>query len=223
MNTYRIVLLISLFLFQIANVCFAQNVNWKRVSPENKHLVHAGFGFNFGTGASLGYGYRLNTGLPILLNAEVSAPFGNNLFDDFKSKVGGQAALWQSGNFAASVKIYGVFRRYASDYVRLENFGSEMGAVLGFYKRNWYVAADLVFDKAITTHVHHSPVMLEINPGVRNGWYIPTGGNFFYGIQTGWSFGRNDLNLSAGKIISQDFKTAPAMPLYFQLGYNRRF
>ena len=65
--------------------------------------------------------------------------------------------------------------------------------------------------------------MRENNPSVRDGWYVPTGGNFFYGIQSGVSFGRNDLHVSVGKSVTQDFKTTPAPPLYFQIGYNRRF
>lgn len=223
MKTYRISFLSLLLLFQVSIACFAQNINWKQVSPENKHLIYAGAGLNFGAVASVGYGYQLNTPLPILVNTEFSAPFGNNIFDDFKTKLGGQAQVWHGGNFSAAVKIYGVFRRYESTLVRMENFGSETGAVLGFYKRKWYVAAEFDFDKAITTHVHHSPVMLDDNPSVRDGWYIPTGGNALYGIQTGLSFGKNDLSLSLGKMVTQDFKTAPTLPFYLQLGYGLRF
>ena len=49
-------------------------------------------------------------------------------------------------------------------------------------------------------------------------------GNFAYGIQTGLVLGqKNDLNLKIGRVISQNFKTEPTLPFYFQLGYNCRF
>jgi hypothetical protein len=64
----------------------------------------------------------------------------------------------------------------------------------------------------------------ENYPNAKDGWYEPaTGGNFYYGVQTGYSFGNNDVTLKAGKVIQQDFKTDPVIPFYFQLGYNRRF
>jgi len=128
----------------------------------------------------------------------------------------------RAGNFSAGIKVNGVFRRYESAYVTMSGFGSETGAVLGFYKQKWFVAADVVFDKAITTYVDHSAIMEENNPEVQGGWYVPTGGNLLYGIQAGYSFGKNDLVLSLGKAVTQDFKTTPTIPFYFQLGFNRR-
>lgn len=215
-----------LFLFFLAlgsGVGTAQNVNWKETNPENKNLIYANVGFQYGSVASVGYGYRINTIFPILVNAEISAPFGDRLFDDLKSRLGGQIRFWQAGRFSAAVKVYGVYRRYESDFVRLSSFGSETDAVFGFYQRKWYAAAEIGFDKAITTQVKHSRVMLDNNPSLRNGWYVPTGGNFNYGIQTGLTFRKSDVYLSVGKMVTQDFKTTPTIPLYFQLGYGRRF
>lgn len=104
------------------------------------------------------------------------------------------------------------------------NFGSEFAGVAGYYKSRWYMAGEVSFDKAIVTHIKHLPVALENNPDLTTGWYIPTGGNFAYGIQSGLVLGqKNDLNLKIGRVISQNFKTAPTLPFYSQLGYYRRF
>lgn len=223
MHFNRISLMTLLSFIQVSTLCLAQNVNWNRATPDNHHLVYANAGLNYGAIASLGYGYQLNIAVPVLLSAEFSIPFGHQPFDDLKSKLGGQVALLRAGNFSASVKAYGLFRRYESRLVRLESFGSETGAVFGYYKRKWFLAAELSFDKAITTHLVHGEAMRENNPGLKDGWYIPTGGNLQYGIQAGYSFGKNDLHLSAGKIVAQDFKAAPTLPFYLQLGCNRRF
>ena len=76
MNKYRISRPFFPLLLLISGVCFGQNVDWKRISPENKHLIYATAGFYFGTIASVGYGYRLKASPSILLNAEFSCPFG---------------------------------------------------------------------------------------------------------------------------------------------------
>ena len=55
---------------------------------------------------------------------------------------------------------------------------------------------------------------------MKDGWYEPTGGNFYYGLKTGLSLKRNDIYLKAGKILAQDLKTKPPMPFYVELGYN---
>jgi hypothetical protein len=41
-------------------------------------------------------------------------------------------------------------------------------------------------------------------------------------LQTGFSFGRNDIYLKGGKLVTQDFSTTPLLPYYFQVGYNIR-
>ncbi|HEY0680196.1 MAG TPA: hypothetical protein VGD17_18050, partial [Chitinophagaceae bacterium] len=71
-----------------------------------------------------------------------------------------------------------------------------------------------------TTHIKHSSLMKQYNPDVQTGWYIPTGGNFFYGLQGGYSFGRNDLFAKVGKTVTQDLKTRAMVPYYFQVGWN---
>jgi hypothetical protein len=158
------------------------------------------------------------------LNAEYSEPAGKVFFDDFKTKVGAQINWFHTNHFYASTRIQGVFRRYQNEYARLLNFGSDMAATIGYYKQHWFVAGETGFDKAIVTHFKHS-VAYKLNfPGVKDGWYEPaTGGNFYYGIQGGYSFYKHDIYIKLGKIIEQDFKSNPSLPVYAQLGYNYKF
>ena len=212
---------ISLF-FLIALNSFSQNINWSNLMNEQKHIISLNVGLLYGTTIGVGYGYKLDTKFPVMLNAEFSTTFGDNIFDDFKTKIGAQAEVFKMGGFSTTLKAYGVFRRFENDNARLLNFGSELSAVSGYYKPNWYVAGEFGFDKAIVTHIKHSAVLKNYSPGIKSGWFIPTGGNFFYGIQSGFSFGRNDLNLKVGSLITQDFKTAPNLPYYFEIGINRK-
>ena len=172
---------------------FAQNINWKNLQPSQKHIVNFNIGFDNATVVGVGYGYQLGTKMPLILNIEYSMPFGDNNFDDLKTKIGGQLNIIHSGNFFATVKAYGVIRRYENELTRMINFGSEFSATAGLYKQKWFVAGEFGFDKAIITNFRHSDIMKEYNPGVESGWYIPNGGNFNYGLQAGYSFHRHDL------------------------------
>ena len=203
-------------------ICRAQQINWKNLGNKT-HIAGINVGWDYGAAAGIGYGQKLKTRLPLVLNLEYSSPFGNTVFDDFKTKLGGQAQVCQAGNFLVSLKAYGVFRRYQNDFVRLAGFGSEFSTDFGYYKSKWYVAGQCGFDKAITTEIKNSETMKAIYPGVRNGWYVPTGGNFSYGIVSGYTMSNSDVYIRLGRIVTQDFKTTPTVPLYLQLGFNTRF
>ena len=104
------------------------------------------------------------------------------------------------------------------------NFGSDFSGIVGYYRTHWFVAGEVGFDKAIVTNFKHSELYKDQYPDVVDGWYEPaTGGNFYYGLQAGFSFRKQDIYLRAGKILTQDYKTKPLIPYYGQLGCNIRF
>lgn len=224
MKTFKKYILIYVLIQFISSVN-AQTVNWAGLKEENKHIVNASLSLEYGVVCGLGYSYQINTRLfPIIANIEFSLPSGNKIFDDFKTKIGGQIRWIEISNFQLSTKIHGVFRRYENDFVRLLNFGSDLSAIVGYYRPGWFFAGEAGFDKAIVTHFRHSEIYKEQYPDVVDGWYEPaTGGNFYYGLQAGFSFRNQDIYLRAGKILTQDFKTAPLLPFFGQLGYNIKF
>ena len=214
---------IILFILLISKTSSAQQINWRNLQDNKPHIVNVYMGWDYSTVAGIGYGQKLKTKLPVVLNMEYSFPFGENIFDDFKTKLGGQAEVLKMDNFSVSVKAYGIFRRYENDLVRLVDFGSEFSTNFGYYKTNWYIAGEFGFDKAIATNIKNTDEMKTMYPDVQDGWYVPTGGNFNFGIVSGYSFKSNDLYVKIGKSMTQDFKTTPAVPYYLQIGYNRRF
>ncbi|GAA4462588.1 hypothetical protein GCM10023189_39450 [Nibrella saemangeumensis] len=203
----------------------AQTINWGSLKAENKQLITVNAGLEYGAVYGIGYGYKINNRLfPIIATVEYSAPTGDKPYDDFKTKIGGQIRWVKLNNFQFSTKLHGVFRSYQNELVRMLNFGSDLSGIAGYYRPNWFVAGELGFDKAIVTHFDHSQAYREQYPGVVDGWYEPaTGGNLYYGLQTGVSFRRHDISVRAGKLLRQDFKTAPMLPFYGQLGYTIRF
>lgn len=202
-----------------------QVYNWSGLSDDNKNVISLALGWEYSMNYGLGYGHQFKTRLfPVVTNIEYSFPSGNNILDDFKIKIGGQIRWIEFHHVQFSTKIYGVFRRYENDFVRLINFGSDMAGIIGYYRPKWFAAAETGFDKAIVTNFKHTDSYEEINPQVASGWYKPsTGGNFYFGLQTGVSIRKNDITSRIGMILTQDFKTSPMIPYYVQLGYNRRF
>lgn len=208
----------------ITNNSFSQNLNWENLKPENKHLLNINLGWDYGLVVGLGYGYQLNTKLPVVLNITYSGPMGENLIDDYKFEIGGQIRLLKYQDFAFTADMHGVFRRYENPMVSMLNFGSDVSGVIGYYKPGWFVAGEVGFDKAIVSHFNHSDIYKDYTyDDVKDGWYEPAAaGNFYYGLQTGFSVKQNDITLALGRVIAEDFKTTPLIPYYGRLGFNMK-
>jgi hypothetical protein len=196
-------------------------VNWENLKNNEKHILNINAGWEYSFVYGLSYGYHLDTKMPIILESSFSFASGEVIFDDFKTKIGGQINLYQIENFRFNTSLHGIYRRFGNPLLTLQNFGADATAIIGYYKPKWFVAGEFGFDQAIVTHFKHTDIYKEVYPDVKNGWYEPTtGGNFNFGIQAGYSFNRSDLTLRAGKIITEDFQTEPLIPFYFQIGYN---
>ncbi len=147
----------------ISGSSIAQTINWMSLKQEQKHTVSVNVGWDYATSLGVGYGYKLNTKIPITLNAQFSVPAGNNLSDDFKAKLGGQSRVFKAGNFQTTVMVYGIFRQFEkTNLVKFQNFRGEFKGVAGYYKPTWFVAAEFGFDKAIVTHIKNSQIWNNI-------------------------------------------------------------
>jgi hypothetical protein len=220
MKPLRKALLVAFYFISISTN-FSQTLNWHNLE-NRKHVLHGEFGLDFSVSYGLGYSRQLKTTIPIVLNGLFYKPAGEIVFDDFKTKIGGQALWLNQQSWKGAVGIHGIYRKNTNDFVTLQNFGSETSATFGYYKKGWFLAGEVGFDKAIVTHFNHSNEYKEgVYENVKDGWYKPaTGGNLQYGIQAGISFQPIDFTIKMGKVISQDFKTKPTLPFYLGLGLN---
>lgn len=211
----------SIVIFGFLNNTKAQTLNLNSLN-DSKHIIQASIGWDYSLSYSLGYAYKLNSKLPIILQANFSIPSGENPIDDFKTKIGGQIVLLNKSNLKGSITLNGIYRRYQNPLVTLQNFGSEVKGIFGYFKPKWFIAGQIGFDKAVVSHFKHSLIYKEtIYQDVEDGWYLPsTGGNFYYGLQTGYSFRKSDLTFNIEMVTTQDFKTTPLIPYYMMVGYN---
>ncbi len=208
----------------VAESTYSQNINWRSLREDQRNVIQFNFGYDFGVTAQVGYNRTFTLIRPILLGLDYSLPMGSDLLDDFKVRLGGQVEVVQIGGFSASVKILSNFRRYQNALVRIVSFGSDFATVAGYYKPSWYAASEFGFDKSIVSHFKHSDIMRAEFPGIRDGWYIPTGGHYYYGIQGGKTIGDAfDLSLRLGATRAQGNDENAVLPYYLQLGLGMRF
>ncbi len=208
----------------LAEAAYSQNINWRSLRDDQRNVVQFNFGYDYGVTAQLGYGRSFTLIRPVAVGLDFSVPMGDVLVDDFKARIGGQVEIVEAGAFSATIKIASNLRRYQTQLVRIVSFGSDFAAVAGYYKSTWYAAGEFGFDKAVTSYLKHSDVMKANFPAIRDGWYVPTGGNFYYGIQGGKTIGESlELSLRLGATRAQDKDENAVLPYYAQLGLGMRF
>jgi len=208
----------------IAVIGYSQNVNWRSLREDQRNAIQFNIGYDFGATAQLGYSRSLTIIKPVIVGLDYSFPMGRDLFDDFKVRFGGQVEIVEIDGFSATIKISSIFRRYQTELVRIESFGSDFALLAGYYTPTWWVAGECGFDKSITSHLTHSDIMRAMFPAIRDGWYVPTGGHYYYGIQAGKTLGESfDLSLRLGATRAQGNDEDAVLPLYLQLGLGMRF
>lgn len=208
----------------VSETVFSQNVNWRSMREDQPNLVQLNVGYDYGATAQVGYHRYFTVFRPVVLGLDFSFPMGSDLFDDYKVRPGAQMEIFEVHGFSATLRIASVFRRYRTQLVKVASFGSDFAVLAGYYQPTWSVAGEFGFDKSITSQLKHSDVMRENFPAIKDGWYLPTGGNYYYGIQGGKTLGENfDLSLRLGATNAQINDENAVLPVYVQLGLGTRF
>ena len=216
--------LIKFLLCLCISSSYAQNINWSAINDDQNHLTYLNFGYDFGITTQVGYGYNIKSKKPILFTADYSFPMGKNLVDDFKIRLGGQISIYQKNNFIFSAKVLSVFRNHETKLVRMANFGSQTSVLAGLYKSKWHIAGELGFDKSSITHLKHSKAMKENFPAISDGWFSPSGGHLYFGIQGSKTIHQTiEISARIGSVTAQFKDKNPLLPIYAQLGVNYSF
>ncbi len=211
-------------IFLTSVLATAQNINWKSINPEHKNLSTFEFGYDFGLTSQLGFYKFLNTSKPIYLGIDASVPMGNVILDDFKLRTSGLIKLHEINNYILSAKVSTIFTRHETNVVRMASFGTEFSMLVGYHKPGWHVSVELGHHKSISTHLKHSTRMSQNYPDIKDGWYIPTEGHFFLGIQGSKSINPSlDISFRAGSISNESNDEKPTIPLYTQIGLVKSF
>jgi hypothetical protein len=214
-----LVIIAALF---VATTAHAQVVNFGALD-EGRNVATATTGADDGVVLGTGYARVLSVAdRPIVLGGDLTLPMVVDA-DDFRLRAGALASIIGDGRW----KLIGGFaltvRGTNNDIARMIDIGTDVAIVAGRYARRWFGAAELGFDWAMTTHVHHSDAYrMNVFADARDGWYGNAGGMIRAGVQGGISFGHHDVILRAGR--SLDVAGNPAMlPIYGTLAFNTRW
>jgi hypothetical protein len=221
MKKYMVVMAIVM---TVAEVSLSQGINWRSLHDDQRNVIQLNFGYDYGVTTQFGYSRAFTIVKPVLVGIDYSFPMGDELLDDFKVRIGGQVEIVQIGGFSATARIMGSFRRYQNQLVRIASFGSDFAILAGYSEPTWSVTGEFGFDKSITSYVKHSDVMRTAFPAVKDGWYIPTGGHYYYGVQAGKTIGETyDVTLRLGATNAQDNDEDAMIAYYIQVGVGMRF
>lgn len=200
----------------------AQSYNWGAFNECGTHTLGAEFGLEYGMTIGLRYGYYLPVFLPMMFTADVQIPFGYQVMDDVKARIGVQLQMPAIQDFRFIVKYNLVSKRFNNPYTRQYSFGNEIGLIAGYYRQKWFVAAEFSYDNTSISHIHHSENYLDFYPDAKDGWYKNFAGNFYYGLQGGYSFKNIDLSLKVGQPRNKNFKMT-TLPYSATLNVTYRF
>ena len=106
----------------------------------------------------------------------------------------------------------------------MSTFGSELSTAVGYYKPNWHIEGELGFSKSVLTNLKHTELMEENFSSVKDGWFFPTGGQWFYDIRVSKTLRRNYfLSFELGVTNAQRKHVDAVLPRYVQIGLMKMF
>lgn len=214
---YSIILLTVLFV--TAN---AQEINYRALS-DARHLVSAHLNIDYGTYYGVSYGYVIKTKFsPVIFGTEFTQPFGDEMLDDWKWKTSVQAEVFRHNHLSVVLKPAFVWKHYESPLATIQNFGADVALNVGFVKRSWGVVAIADYDKYITTRLKHH-LLKDYYPGIKDGWFDQSGGNFKFGLRVQKNIGTWNAFLTAGKHFGADFADDPTLPFYAEFSVQKAF
>ncbi len=220
MKTIAIILLAT----AMTTMARAQSINWQTINFDRPNAVRVGGGYDYGAVYQVGYSRAFDLIRPTILEFDAYVPTGTDLLDDFKLRLGAQVRALEYHGFAATARVASLFRRFENSLIRSVSFGSDLAAVAGYYQSWWYAAGVFGFDKAISTHIHQTDFGREYFPPITQGWYVPTGGHFYYGAEAGMTIADYvDVTARAGKTTAQFSDEDAVVPYYVQLEVGTRF
>ena len=193
----------------------AQEINLANLGDGAANRVYVRTGAEWAFVAGAGYARSVSVARrDVLLVGELTAPWTAANTSDYQARVGALAPIiaWRGLRLAGSLEP--TVRGTKNDLGRMTALGANVGLTGGYYAAHWFLAGELGFDYALTTHVTHSRLYRDlVYENARDGWYVNPGGNYRLGGQAGASIGRYDVVLRAG-VLRDMMGGLPLFPLY---------
>ena len=159
----------------------------------------------------------------VMLSAELAIPIAAFDLKDYRLKVGGQTSLYRSKGWDVSARTSFILRGTENWMHSATNIGADITGLFGYYGKRWFAAGEFGLDKALATKITASNRYKQFYyDDFKDGWYGNPGGNFHYGLRTGFLMNPTEITLRFGLQRTEKFnKGFP--PFFGVLGVNYRF
>lgn len=213
-----------IFSLLFTNLVNGQIANFENISLDRKNMVQASVGLDMAVMTKIEYSRVVNIRQKLfLLSGGFTMPFGDEILDDFKLALHISGRLAKKNNWQVPFHI-GVFNTSASNkFNQNSTVGAHVSVNPGYYKKTWFAAAEITYDKFILSYIKSSDFYREAYfAEVKDGWYKNTGGNFHFGVMGGKTFKNSELNFKMGLILTERLNTI-LVPYYARIGYRFMF
>lgn len=187
-------LLVAGILMGLAQHAAAQDINLARVEPGTQRLQFAG-GLDPAVLTTVGYarGFGLGSKTAVW---DIDLGMGAAEADakDLRLRLGLQTPLWQSGSWLVAGRGRLVARSTSNSVYDGAGFGADLTVHAGIYRRGWFLAGLVGYDRTFVTHIEHSDWYRDnVYAEAVDGWYQGKSGILHGGLAAGFAVGQAEL------------------------------
>jgi hypothetical protein len=187
---FALVVFLATLCLPWASPARAQEVNLARIEPGSSRfrisygldpavLTTVGYVHGFGTNAGAAL-WELDLGVGV---AEADA-------EDLRLRLGLQSTLWRAGDWRVALRGRLIARSTSNSIYDGHAFGADLTSHVGLYRRGWFVAGSLGYDRTLVMHLEHSDwYRNNIYADAVDGWYRGETGIWHGGLAAGVAIG----------------------------------
>jgi len=214
-------LIIIFLLIIISDLSYSQVINFENIPVDKKNIIQTSFGLNMAVIGDIEYSRVLKfKEKTFLISANITLPMGKDFFDDRRFAINISANSFKHKNWELPIH-FGVFSTFTSNKMSvISTIGTKIAINPGFYKKSWFIASEITYDKFILSYIKNSDYYKETYfLQAKDAWYKNSGGNFHFGIMGGKTIKNSELNLRIGIITTENFNSI-LVPYYALIGYK---
>ena len=189
MKIAPVVLLVALYI-PWASPSRAQEVNLARIEPGSNRF-HTAFGMDPAVLTTVGYVRGFGMGSRTALwDLDLGLGVAEADAKDLRLRAGLQTTLWRTGDWRVALRGRLIARSTSNSIYDGQAFGADLTTHVGYYRRGWFLAGSLGYDRTFVMHLEHSDWYRDnIYAEAVDGWYRGESGIWRAGLAAGVAVG----------------------------------
>jgi hypothetical protein len=197
-TTLQLVMVFALVvsLLSLAKKSEAQDINFARLEP-GTNRVHMSFGLDPALVTTVGYSRGIALGdRAALVDLDIGMAAAEADFQDLRARIGFQTTFLQLGDWRVAVRGRLIARTTSNSIYDGTGFSADLTSYVGFYRRGWFAAALIGYDRQCVMHIKHTDWYREyFYENAVDGWYRGKAGILHVGLVTGIAAGPVEIAL----------------------------